>query len=238
VAQPIPQPNHLLASLPRRDLAVLLPHLSVIDLPQSTVLFEMGQPIKLIYFPHSGVVSLVVPLASGEMIETAMVGRDGVAGGASVLSSNIALQKAVMQIAGVASVLKAERLRNLAKDSEVVRATLNMHEQLILVQAQQSAACNATHEVEARLCRWLLRCRDLLGSDELNLTQEYLAQMLGVRRGSVSGVARTLQRANLLQYVHGRIRIIDHDGLRDAACECYETVKSHSVRLLGSRRAP
>lgn len=229
--------NYLLASLPKRDLAVLRPHLSVIDLPQSTVLFEMGQPIKLIYFPHSGVVSLVVPLASGEMIETAMVGRDGVAGGASVLNSNIALQKAVMQIAGVASVLKADRLRSLAKDSEVLRATLHMHEQLILVQAQQSAACNATHEVEARLCRWLLRCRDLLGSDELNLTQEYLAQMLGVRRGSVSGVARTLQRANLLQYVHGHIRLIDHDGLRDTACECYQTVKSQSDRLLSSRRS-
>jgi CRP-like cAMP-binding protein len=238
VARPTPPSNHLLASLTKRDLAVLQPHVSVVDLAQSTVLFEMGQPIELIYFPHSGVVSLVVPLASGEMIETAMVGREGVVGGASVLDSNIALQKAVVQIAGVASVLNAKRLRSLAKDSAALRATLYMHEQLILVQALQSAACNATHEVEARLCRWLLRCRDVLGSDELNLTQEYLAQMLGVRRGSVSGVARSLQRADLLHYVHGHIRIIDRDGLRDTACECYQTVKSHSDRLLGSRRSP
>jgi CRP-like cAMP-binding protein len=225
VARSIPQSNHLLASLAKSDLAVLQPHLRDIDLPQSTVLFEIGHPIKLIYFPHSGVVSLVVPLASGETIETAMVGREGIVGGAPALNNNIAIQKAVMQIAGVASVLNAERLRSLAKDSESLRATLNAHEQIILVQAQESAACNATHQVEARLCRWLLRCRDLLGSDEINLTQEYLAQMLGTRRGSVSAVAGALQRADLLQYVHGRIRILDHNGLRDRACECYQTVK-------------
>ena len=117
------------------------------------------------------------------------------------------------------------------------RASLFRHEQIILAQAQQSAACNATHTVEARLSRWLLRCHDLQGSDDLKLTQEFLGQMLGVRRTSVSLVAHTLQEAGLIRYSRGNIRILDLAGLKAAACECYETVKLHAERLTGASGA-
>ena len=226
----IPQ-NHLLDSLSPSDRALIPSRLKVVELTQETVLFEVGSEINTVYFPHSGVVSLVVPLASGEMIESAMVGRDGLVGGASALGTRASLFKAIVQIAGSASVLDADRLSSAAEKSAMLRATLCRHEQVVLAQAQQSAACNASHTVEARLSRWLLRCRDLQASDDLNLTQEFLGQMLGVRRTSVSVVAHTLQELGLIRYSRGHIRILDLAGLRKAACECYESVRAQAERL-------
>jgi CRP-like cAMP-binding protein len=225
-------PNHLLASLPAADFEALRPHLRPLQLRHETVLFDTGDEVERVYFPHIGVISLVVNLASGEMIETGMVGRDSLLGGSSALDGQISLNKAIVQIPGTASALELEHLRRLADASVAFRTTLIRHEQLILVQAQQSAACNITHTVEARLARWLLRCRDLMDSDDLALTQEFVSQMLGVRRTSVSVVAGTLQQAGLIRYHRGHIRILDLEGLRDAACECYQTVKSQSDRLL------
>ena len=224
--------NCMLTSLPPPDLAVLRPHFKPVDLPQDTILFEIGDPIDQVYFPHNGVVSLVVALASGETIECAMIGRESAVGSSAALGGPISLCKAIVQIAGAGSVLPVERLRSLADTSPACRTALLRHEQVVLIQAQQSAACNATHTVEARLSRWLLRSRDLQGSDDLPLTQEFLAQMLGVRRTSVSGVANTLQEAGLIRYRRGHIRILDLEGLRKTACECYETVRSLSERLL------
>lgn len=226
--------NYLLASLPPADIAVLHPHLRTVELSQGTVLFEVGDKINHVYFPNSGAVSLVVPLESGETIECAMIGREGVVGGSSGLNGQVSVSKAIVQIAGTASMLDTDRFRSLADASLACRTTLFKHEQLILVQAQQSAACNATHTVEARLARWLLRCRDLQRSDDLVLTQEFLGQMLGVRRTSVSIVANTLQQAGLVRYSRGHIRILNLEGLQETTCECYHTVKSHSDRLLGS----
>jgi CRP-like cAMP-binding protein len=162
-----------------------------------------------------------------------MIGRESLVGGSSGLNGQTSLSKAIVQIAGHASWMDSHRLRALADTSESAREALFRHEQLILVQAQQSAACNATHTVEARLARWLLRCRDLQASDDLVLTQEFIAEMLGVRRTSVSVVANTLQQAGFLRYRRGHIRIQDVDGLRQTACECYQTVKTQSDRLLG-----
>jgi CRP-like cAMP-binding protein len=158
------------------------------------VLFDAGDNVTHIYFPHSGVVSLVVELADGQMVEAAMVGRDSLVGGSSALDGKIALSKGIVQLAGIASVLAVDRLREAAEASVSFRTILIRHEQVLLVQAQQSAACNASHAVEARLARWLLRSRDLSGGDMLAFTQEFLAQMLGVRRTSVTSVAATLQR--------------------------------------------
>jgi CRP-like cAMP-binding protein len=225
--------NFLLASLPASDFGSLSPHLSTIELPQGMVLYEVGDMIAQVYFPHSGVVSLVVPLESGETIESAMIGRESVVGGSAGLNGQVSVCKAIVQIAGAASVLDTDKFRRLADESEACRVALFRHEQLILVQAQQSAACNATHTVEARLSRWLLRCRDLQGSDDLVLTQEFLAQMLGVRRTSVSVVANTLQQAGFVRYSRGHIRITNLEGLQETTCECYRTVKSHADRLLG-----
>jgi CRP-like cAMP-binding protein len=226
--------NSFLNSLSPADIAVLRPHLRTVDLPQEKILFGVGDPIHEVYFPHSGIVSLVVSLATGETIESAMIGRDSLIGGSAGLNGDLSVCKAVVQIAGSASVVGADWLRSLTLTSAASRAALFRHEQLILVQAQQSAACNATHTVEARLARWLLRSRDLQGSDDLLLTQEYLGQMLGVRRTSVSVVANAFQQAGFIRYSRGHIRILNLAGLRETTCECYQTVKSHAERLLGS----
>jgi len=226
-------PNSFLDSLKSADRSLLPTSLKPIELQQGTVLFETGSEIEKIYFPYGGVVSLVAQLAGGEMIECAMIGRDGLVGGAVALGAVASLFKAIVQISGSAAVIDAERLRSAADKSATLRVMLFRHEQLILAQTQQSAACNAAHTVEARLSRWLLRCRDLQGSDDLKLTQEFLAQMLGVRRTSVSLVATTLQNAGLIRYSRGNIRILDLGRLQAAACECYETVRVQTERLLG-----
>jgi CRP-like cAMP-binding protein len=226
--------NLLLASLPPENMAALVPHLRVVQLPQETVLFEAGDTIKAIYFPHTGIVSIVVDLASGETIETAMIGRDSLVGGSAALDDDIALNRAVVQVAGVASVVDVGTFRGLAQQSHTFHATMARHRQFILAQAQQSAACNAAHTLEARLARWLLRCRDLLGSDDIHLTQEFLAEMLGARRTSVTLVASALKQAGFIQYRRGHIRVIDVEGLRDSACECYRTNKAQGNRLIGN----
>ena len=228
----VPSPNRLLASLPSADFELLGRHLKTIKLVHATVLFEAGDPIKRVYFPHSGIISLVVGLKGGQTIEVAMIGWDSVVGGSLALGGGFALNKGIVQASGVASILNASRLREAAAASVALRETLFRHEQAVLARAQQSAACNATHTVEARLARWLLRSHDLLGGDTLPLTQEFLGQMLGVRRTSISLVANTLQKAGLIKYVRGRIQITDLKGLKNAACKCYGAVKAQTDRLL------
>jgi CRP-like cAMP-binding protein len=218
-------------------MAALVPHLRVVQLPQEKVLFEAGDTIKVVYFPHTGIVSIVVDLGSGEMIETAMIGRDSLVGGSAAIDDDIALNRAVVQVAGVASVVAVGTFRGLAQQSYTFNAILARHRQFILAQAQQSAACNAAHTLEARLSRWLLRCHDLLGSDDIPLTQEFLAEMLGARRTSVTLVAGTLQQAGLIRYRRGHIWVTDAEGLRESACECYESIKAQGKRLLAGQNS-
>ena len=144
----------------------------------------------------------------------------------------MALHRGLVQVAGAAFAIAPETLRSLADDFGPLRSILIRHEQVLFAQAQQSAGCNASHTVEARMCRWLLRIRDLTGSDEMHLTQEFLAQMLGVRRTAVSLVAGTLQKAGFIKYSRGRIRLLDVAQVEAGACECYQTVKNHYDRLL------
>jgi CRP-like cAMP-binding protein len=237
----MPQTNHsanqVLASLSPADLSFLQPHLRFVDLPQETVLFEAGGTVNRVYFPHGGIVSLVVELTTGDMIEAAMIGREGVVGGLAALDHSISISRAIVQVAGAGSAAEVEAVRRLADQSAAFRTILIKHEQVLLAQSQQSAACNATHTLEARLSRWLLRCRDLLASDEIALTREFVAEMLGVRRTSVSVVANTLQQAGLIKYKRGHIRLLDLDGLQESACECYGTVKALSDRLIGPSRS-
>jgi hypothetical protein len=161
---------------------------------------------------------------------------NSVAGGSTALDGTVALNRGIVQIPGTASVLPVQQIRKFVEDSVAFRTTLIRHLQVLLVQAQQSAACNASHTAEARLARWLLRAHDLSGSDLLPLTQEFLGQMLGLRRTSVTLVAQTLQHAGLIRYSRGRIQITDLQGLNDAACECYGTVKAHYDGLLNNDR--
>ena len=201
-------------------------------MPHGKILAEAGSQIEHVYFPHSGVISLVVELSIGDMIETAMVGRDGVLNAAAALDGKVTLNKSIVQLAGVAAVLTIGQLRSFCDKNPRFRSLLIRHDQVLFAQSQQSAACNASHSVETRMCRWLLRMRDLAGSDDLQLTQEFLAQMLGVTRPSVSLVANTLQKAGLIRYRRGNIRILDLPGLKEGSCECYATVKGHYDRLL------
>ena len=224
--QNLPHQNSILAALSPATLEKIKPHLRLTDLKQGSVVFETRGIIENVYFPHSGIISLVVELKEGDMLETAMVGNDGVLGASSALDGKMSLNKAIVQAVGVASAMKADKVRELAKTDDHFHSLLIRHEQVLFASAQQSAACNASHLVEARLCRWLLRMRDLLG-DDLSLTQEFLGQMIGVRRSSVSLVAGTLQSAGLIKYRRGHIQMLDVEGLKDASCECYEAVKGH-----------
>jgi CRP-like cAMP-binding protein len=230
----MPNSNAILASLSEGDASALRPYLKHVHLESKKILFNIGDIIDSVYFPTGAVVSLVVGLSTGEMIEGAMVGKDGVVGAAAALDSKIALTQGIVQLPGDAFFCDAATFKGIAMQSERLLSLLFRHEQAVYAQAQQSTACMATHDVQARLCRWLLRARDLSGSDTLNFTQEFLAEMLGVRRTSVTVDAHTLQHAGLIKYSRGKIQIVNVDGLREGACECYETVRSQYTKLLGN----
>jgi CRP-like cAMP-binding protein len=231
-------PNHLLASLPAADFELIRPHLRSVVLEHEFVLARAGDVIPRVYFPHTGVISLVVSLSEGEMVEVAMIGRDSIFGASMVRDGAISLNDAMVQLPGSAFTLELAYFRAVAEQSLAFRETLVRHEQVLLIQAQQSAACNAYHTVEARLSRWLLRMHDLFDSETLPLTQGFLAQMIGVRRNSVSLVANTLQQAGLIRYRRGHIEITNLEGLEETACECYQTVKMRCERIMNPESPP
>jgi CRP-like cAMP-binding protein len=195
-----------------------------------SVLHQTGEAIERVYFPHSGAISLVVEMSTGEMVEAALVGWDGAVGGFAALHNLPALNKAVVQIECTALVVAAERLRRACEQDSTLAGLLGLHNQFLLCQAQQSAACNATHHLEARLCRWLLRAHDLCGPS-FGLTQEALASFLGVRRTSVSLTAQALQNIGIIRYRRGVIEIRDLQRLRQVSCECHEALRLQRERL-------
>jgi CRP-like cAMP-binding protein len=231
-----PTPNLLLASLPKAAAAAIRPHLKLIELRFGEVVAESGSRIKTACFPLTAVISLVVELASGQMIETAMVGCDGVVNGGAALDGKMSLHKSIVQLAGSVLTIPAEDLAQLADDHAPLRALVIRNEQFLLAQSQQSVACNAVHDVESRMCRWLLRMRDLTDSSELTVTQDFLAQMLGVTRPTVSIIAATLQKAGYIRYRRGSIRVLDVAGLKEGSCECYESVRLQYERMLKPRK--
>ena len=229
--------NALLSALSSSDAELVRPHLKLVELKAKTVLVEAGALLSAVYFPLTAAISLVTPLSTGEVIEAAMVGRDGVFGAASSLDGRMAMCRAIVQLSGQAMVCQPEKLRDAALQSHRLLSLVVRHEQLLFAQAQQSTACMAVHEAEARMCRWLLRARDLAGSDTLRLTQEFLAQLLGVNRTTVTMVALTLQQAGLISYKRGAIQLLNIDGLRDGACECYATTTEQYKALVGPPRS-
>src|SRR5256885_154713 len=226
--------NFLLSLLSSSDLKYLEPHLKSARFEQHHVLFEADEQIRYVYFPTGAVISLVVTLSTGEMVEAAMVGVDGVVGASAALDGKVSLSRGIVQLGGEIIVCDPEALKSAALQSPKLLSLLIRHEQTVYAQAQQSAACFATHQVVARLSRWLLRARDLAGDDHLPFTQEYLAEMLGVRRTSVTEVAHTLQEAGFIKYARGKIQIMKPKELQESACECYGSVKSLYQRLLGA----
>jgi CRP-like cAMP-binding protein len=229
-------PNGFLSSLSAEDFELVRPHLRTVDLVSESVLVEAGETLKRAYLPHRGLISLVVKLARGENVQIAMVGRDSLFGAFATLGDATSLNSAVVLVPGTASTLDIDRVRAVADQSATFRATLVRHGLAVYAQIQQTAGCNASHTVEARLARCLLQTHDLSGSEKLVLTQESMAQMIGARRNSVSLVANTLQQANFIHYSRGHIEITNLEGLSRTSCECYATVKAQYNRLLRPRR--
>jgi len=219
--------------LPAEDLATLDKYLTTIELRAGETLAQPGDDIRRVYFPHSGIVSFMVEVADGHVVQTSMVGRDGVIGAAQALDDKVSINKIIVQLPGTASMIDRDPLRQAMRDGSAIRKVLASHEQFFVADIQQTAACNALHPVEARMCRWMLRMMDLVGTD-LPLTQDYLAAMIGARRSSVSDVAGRLQEAGIIGYARGHIRIENAERLRQTACECHEAVRQNYIRLLGA----
>ena len=227
------QKNFLLDRLGPELLHRIQPHLSVVELRHADVLVRTHQRVEKVYFPHSGIISCVVELKDGDAIETGMIGRDGAFGAGQALDDKVSLNHVVMQVDGPASVISSDRICDIAEELPAFRRLLVGYEQFLLSQVQQTAACNAVHNVQARTCKWLLRMHDLIG-DDLPLTQEFFAQMMGVRRTTVTEVASELQKAGMITYQRGRIHIIELEQIRARACECDEDVRSHYRRIFAS----
>jgi CRP-like cAMP-binding protein len=223
--------NRFLKSLSATDFEALRPDLKVVDLPEDLTLIRVGDTVTNAYFPHTATISLIVEFEGGERVEVALIGSDSVLGAFSALGKPIGLMNAIVLLPGEASAIEMDRLRAAAHQSLALRERLERHGQALFVQAQQSAGCNAVHAVEARLARWLLRVRDLCGENQFKLTQEVMAHMIGARRNSVSMVAHALQQKNFIRYSRGNVQIIDLDGLRRTACECYAAVRDQYARL-------
>jgi CRP-like cAMP-binding protein len=228
--------NQILARMSPGDLEELGRRLRVVDLKQGQVLAESRQHVSQVYFAHSGILSAVVELNNGWVIETGMIGRDGVFGATQALDDNLSLNKIMVQVLGQASVVDAEHVKALARSSPGFLALLIEYETFFLAQVQQTAACNALHTIEQRMCKWLVRMYDLVGT-ELPLTQEFMAQMMGVMRTSVSGVAAQLQKEGLIEYRRGSVRIVNIGLVERRSCECFQAVREQYGALFGAEAA-
>jgi CRP-like cAMP-binding protein len=223
--------NKLLASLPRSQFNLLVPHLTTITLAQGVVVYETSDEVDQVYFPHNGMFSLLAVMRDGKAIETATVGREGVIGAMAGLGLYNSLVRVVVQLPLTTTKIAASQFRKAVVSSDAIR-DLSVHfNEVLLTQARITAACNALHPVEARFCRWLLQSADRAASDTVTLTQELLAEMLGVRRTSVTEVAGKMQNEGVITYSRGVIKILDRVGLERLSCECYRTLIDHSATL-------
>jgi CRP-like cAMP-binding protein len=224
--------NRLLSALPSSEYERLLPYLEIVSLPLKQIIYAPNEPIEYVYFPNSGIISLVNLTEDGGTVEAATVGNEGMVGIPVLLGADRMVGQAVTQIVGDALRMKADVFRREVTPATPLYNLLLRYTQALINLISQSVACNRLHSVEERCCRWLLLCQDRVESDEFALTQEFLSQMLGVRRASVSVVAAILQKAGLISYSRGRIKICDRVGLEATSCECYRIVKQEFDRLL------
>jgi CRP-like cAMP-binding protein len=228
-----PIQNKILAGLPAKEYARLAPHLTAVSLPLGEILYKTEDAIEYVYFPNSGVVSLVAHMQEGASVEVGLVGNEGMVGMPLVLGDDISPNEAIVQIADGAMKMKASVLvAELARAGQL-QVLLLRYTLAAIRQISQTAACNRSHHVGERLARWLLTCHDRVNGDELKLTQEFIAEMLGTRRSGVSEAAMLLQAAGFIRYSRGHITVLDREGLEEFACECYATVKVEFDRLLG-----
>ncbi|WP_369691872.1 Crp/Fnr family transcriptional regulator [Caulobacter segnis] len=224
--------NRLLSALPSEDKALLVPYLAAMDLDKGRLLYDPGDVIDQIYFPNDGVISLMTLMESGAAIESATIGREGALGLMAAVAPRQSLSRAIVQVPGSALRIAAGPLHDVWKRSAALRGLVDRHNDALFGHAIQSVACNALHAVEARFCRWLLSCHDRIDSNTVSLTQEFLADMLGVQRTTVTAVAGSLQAKGLIRYRRGVVDILDRAGLEAMTCECYGAVRRSYERLL------
>lgn len=227
-----PQQNHLLAALPASEFKRLLPYLELVPMPLGEALYESGGRLQHAYFPTTSIVSLLYVMEDGASAEIAVVGNEGVLGIALFMGGESTPSRAVVQSAGYGYRLKAQLLKNEFNRAGPVLCLLLRYTQALITQMAQTAVCNRHHSVEQQLCRWLLLSLDRLPTNDLSMTQELIANMLGVRREGVTEAAGKLQRAGLINYSRGRIVVLDRPGLEQTVCECYAVVKKEFDRLL------
>jgi CRP-like cAMP-binding protein len=236
VGRHAPTQNHLLAALPRRDYERLLPDLEPVSLPLGWTVHEAGDREKYLYFLTAGIVSRFYVTASGASAEFAITGNEGVIGIASFLGGESTPSQAVVLSAGYAYRLGAHALRSEFEHDGALARLLLRYTQALIAQTAQTAACNRRHTVEQQLSRWILSCLDRLPSNDLTITQEVIAAVLGVRRESITEAAGKLQKAGLIHYCRGHIAVLDRSRLEARACECYVAVKHQYERLLSAYR--
>ena len=225
--------NRLLATLPEDALALLRPWFTVTALRHSEILFEPGDQVDTTYFPcHTTMVSLLILLSDGSAVEAATIGREGAIGGVISSGHKPAFGRAVVQIPGAAFSISTQRLEEAKQRSHRLGDIFARYSDLLAAQLMQSVACNALHSLEQRCSRWLLSTHDRAGADIIHLTQESLAEMLGVQRTSVTAVARRLSDKGIIRYRRGKIEILDRRALETDSCECYRAVEAHFKAVL------
>ena len=226
--------NHLLTSIPEREYDLLRPDLEPVQLPHRLILHESGEKIEFAYFLNEGLASLVVLTSDGRSVEVAIVGREGVVGTPLAVGLQRGPYRSIMQLAGTGFRIKAELLQERLRQTPQLRLLINRYVLTQGLQIAQIAACNRLHEIDQRLARWLLMCRDRVDSDLLPITHEFLAQMLGTGRPSVSLAAGILQKTGVIENARGAVRILNRGKLQSAACECYNAIQQFN-RVLESR---
>jgi len=231
-ALPDPKKNQLLAALPDAEWQRWRPQLEAVELPLGQVLYESGSTLSHVYFPTTALVSLLFVMENGASAEIAVVGNEGVVGISLFMGGESTPSRAVVQSAGEGFRLPAQAIRNEASRAGPVLQLLLRYTQALITQMTQTAACNRHHSLDQQLCRWLLLSLDRLRGNELAMTQELIANMLGVRREGVTEAARKLQKVGLIRYARGRITVLDRPRLEQRTCECYAVVKKEYDRLL------
>jgi CRP-like cAMP-binding protein len=224
--------NRLLEALPVGDYALLAPHLTPVDIERGRLLYDPGDRIDTVYFPIDGVISLMTLMENGAAIESATIGREGALGLMAAVSQRQSLSRAIVQTPTKAVRIGAAQMHDAWEKSPRIRDLVDRHNEALFGHAIQSVACNALHSVEARFCRWLLTCHDRISTDTVALTQEFLADMLGVQRTTVTAVARSLQEKGAIRYRRGVVDIVDRSVLEQLACECYGVIRRTYERLL------
>ena len=233
VAIMTPKQNHLLAALPAEIFDRILPHLELVSMPLGEVLYESGGQLQYVYFPTTAIVSLHYLMESGASAEISGVGNEGVLGISLFMGSNTTPSLATVQTAGIGYRLKGRLMMEEFNLAGPMMRLMLRYTQALMTQISQTAVCNRHHSIEQQLCRWLLLTLDRLPSNELTITQELIAGMLGVRREGITEAAGKLQRAGLISYRRGHITVLDRTGLESHSCECYQVVRKEFHRLLG-----